>query len=159
MVIDCMVFSALGSLWYLDNGTSFYMTGDKEIFSDLENKYLQMHIEMGDNGWYSAIGIDTITFHRQLGKPFQLKYVMHVPGLRKNLVSIAMLEDGGYDVVFSEGKAFLRHKTTRKVKKFWICVKNLYKLDVDGCAPLMGKFCAGKSPLRTKAIPLALGWV
>ena len=38
---------------------------------------------------------------------FLLKYVMHVPGLKKNLVSVAMLEDRAYDVVFREGKAFL----------------------------------------------------
>ena len=48
-----------------------------------------------------------ITFERELGKPFMLKDVMHVPSLKKNLVSIAMLEDRGYDVVFSEGKTFL----------------------------------------------------
>jgi hypothetical protein len=27
---------------------------------------------------------------------------MHVPGLKKNLVSVAMLEDRGYDVVFND---------------------------------------------------------
>ena len=52
---------------------------------------------------------------------------MYVPSLKKNLVSVAMLEDRGYDVVFSEVKAFLHHVT------------NLYKLDVDGCETLMGK--------------------
>ena len=98
-----------------------------------------MHIEMGDEGQYNAIEIGTITFQRHSGKPFQLKDLMHVPGLKKNLVSVAMLEDRGYDVVFSEGKAFLRHKTIGKTKKIGIRVKNLYKLDVDGCAALMGK--------------------
>ena len=76
-----------------------------------------MHIEMGDDGRYSATGIGTITFERESGNPFFLKNVMHVPGLKKNLVSVAMLEDKGYDVVFSEGKAFLRHKTTVQTKK------------------------------------------
>ena len=41
---------------------------------------------------------------------------MHVPGLKNNLVSVAMLEDRGYDVVFSEGKEFLHHKATIQVK-------------------------------------------
>ena len=50
-----------------------------------------------------------------------------------------MLEDRGYDVVFNEGKAFLRHKATGKSKNIGIPVKNLYKIDVDGCATLMGK--------------------
>jgi hypothetical protein len=65
-------------------------------------------------------GIGTITFQRELGKPFQLKNVMHVPGLKKNLVSVAMLEDMGYDVVFSGGKSFLRHRATGQVKKIGI---------------------------------------
>ena len=119
-LITCMVSSALGSGWYLDSGASFHMTGEKEIFSDLEEKDLHMHIEMGENGWYNATRIGTITFQRELGKPFQLKDVMHVPGLKKNLVSVAMLEDRGYDVVFSDGKAFLRHKTIGQTKRIGI---------------------------------------
>ena len=84
------------------------MTGDTELFSDLEEKDLQMHIEMGDDGRYSVTNIRSITFERDSGKPFLLKDVMHVPGLKKNLVSVAMLEDRGYDVVFNEGKYFLQ---------------------------------------------------
>jgi hypothetical protein len=102
-----MDLSALGSMWYLDSGASFHMTGDKEFFSDLEERDLKMHIKMGDDGRYSEIGIGTITFQRDSSKPFQLKNVMHVPGLKKNLVSVAILEDRGYDVVFSGGKYFL----------------------------------------------------
>jgi hypothetical protein len=102
-----MASSASGLVWYLDSGASFHMTGDKESFIDLEEKDLRMHIEMGDDGRYNATGIGTITFHRESGKPFQLKNVMHVPGLKKNSVSVAMLEDRGYDVVFNSGKAYL----------------------------------------------------
>ena len=40
---------------------------------------------------------------------------MHVPGLKKNLISVAMLEDKGYDVVFSEGKAFLHSKAIGEI--------------------------------------------
>ena len=37
-LIACMVSSALGSMWYLDSGASFHMTGDNEFFSDLRRK-------------------------------------------------------------------------------------------------------------------------
>ena len=83
-------------------------------------KVLQLHVELGDNERYSATDIGTITFQRVSGKLFHLKYVMHVLGLKKNLISIKMLEDRGYDVVFSDGKAFLRHKTTGWAKRIWI---------------------------------------
>ena len=49
-----------------------------------------------------------------------LKDVMHVLGLKKNLVSVAMLEDTGYDVAFSEGKAFLQHKTMGQTKNIGV---------------------------------------
>ena len=110
----------MGLVWYLDSGASFHMTGDKEIFSDLEEKDLQMYIEMSDAGQYSAIEIGTITFKRDSSKPFLLKDVMHVLGLKKNLVSVAMLEEKGYDVVFNNGKAFLRHKKMCQTKRIGI---------------------------------------
>jgi hypothetical protein len=138
-LIACMASSASGWMWYLDSVASFHMMGHKESFIDLEEKDLKMHIEMGDDERYNAIGIGTITFHRESGKPFQLKNVMHVPGLKKNLVSVAMLEDRGYDVVFSSGKSYLRHKSMGQVKKIGIQVKNLYMLEVDGGSAMIGK--------------------
>ena len=64
---------------------------------------------------------------------------MHVLVLKKNLVSVTILEDRGYDIVFNDGKAFLQHKTMGQNKRIGIQAKNLYKLDVDGCAAMMGK--------------------
>lgn len=47
---------------------------------------------------------------------------MHVPRLTKNLVYVSMLEDRGYDVIFSKGKAFLRNIAIGQVKKIGIQV-------------------------------------
>ena len=129
----------MGSVCFLDIGVSFHMTGDRDLFSDLDEKDLGVHIEMGDDGRYSATGISTISFERESGKPFVLKEVMHVPGLKKNLISVAMLEDKGYDVVFNEGKAFLRSKTIGETQKIGVRVKNLYQLHVDGCETMACK--------------------
>ena len=41
---------------------------------------------------------------------------MYVPGLKKNLVFVVVLEDKGYGVVFSKGKAYLKHVATGKVE-------------------------------------------
>ena len=53
-----------------------------------------------------------------------------------------MLEDKGYDVVFSEGKVFLQHKAIGQVKKVGVREKNLYILEVYGIStklPTVGK--------------------
>ena len=94
---------------------------------------------MGDDGRYRDTRIGTVTFQSDSSNPFILKYFMHVSGLKNNLVSFVVLDDLGYDVVFSEGKVFLCNKSMGKVEKIGVRVKNLYKIDVDGCATLSSK--------------------
>lgn len=115
------------------------MIGEKWLFSDLEEKDIHMHIKMGDDKRYSAIELGTITFQREQVAPLTLRDVMCVPELKQNLVSVTMLEDIGYDVVFRKGKAFLRHIDTGQVKKIRIRVKNLFKLEVEDCTTLSMK--------------------
>ena len=38
-MITCFVSSAMGSLWFLYSGASFHMNEDKDLFSDLDEKY------------------------------------------------------------------------------------------------------------------------
>eukprot|EP00253_Pinus_taeda_P008777 PITA_08777 len=98
-------------------GSSKESDGGKNLFSTLEEKDLQIRIEMGDDGKYRVLG----------------------EGLKNNIVSIAMIEDKGYDVVFSLGKVFLKHINTGQTKKIGIRVKKLYKLQVDDCDALISK--------------------
>ena len=97
----CMVSSMVRSGWFLDSGSYFHMTDDKSLFSTLEAKDLQILIVMGNNEKYSVSGVGTVIFQREHGAHLTLTDVKYVPGLKRNLVSIAMLEDRGYDVVFS----------------------------------------------------------
>ena len=67
------------------------MSRDKNLFRALEEKDLQMQIEMGDDGNYCVLGEGMVVFQREHGAPLTLTNVKYVPGLKKNLVSIAML--------------------------------------------------------------------
>ena len=112
-----------------------------------------MHIEIGDYKRYSVSGVGTVTFQREHGAPLTLTYVMYVPGLKKNLISVTMLEDKGYDVVFSKGKVFLRHITMRQVKQISSRVKNLYALEVqDACKALSSKATDGDLVVEREGI-------
>lgn len=88
-----------------------------------------MHIEIGDDERYGVTEIGTVTFQRESDSPLRLKDVMFFLGLKKNLIFV-VLEDHGYDVIFSKGKTFLRHIAMEYVKQIEVRVKNLYKLDV-----------------------------
>eukprot|EP00253_Pinus_taeda_P004565 PITA_04565 len=130
----CMVSSMVASGWFLDSGASFHMTGDKSLFNTLEEKDLQILIAMGNDEKYSVSSVGIVIFQREHGSRLTLNDVKYVPGLKRNLVLITMLEDRGYDVVFSKGKVSLRHIITRQVKQIGSRVKNLYVLeDMLGC--------------------------
>jgi len=103
----------MGSVWYLDSSASFHIIGCRELFSDLEEKYFQMHIKLGDEKRYKVARTCTTTFERESVSPLRLKDVMFVPSLKKNRIFVAVLEDHRYDVIFSKGKAFLRHIAMR----------------------------------------------
>ena len=60
-------------------------------------------------------------------------------GLKKNLIFVAILEEHGYDLIFSKGKAFVRHIATGQVKHIRVHVKNLYKPHVEDCVALSTK--------------------
>ena len=116
------------------------MTGNRDIFSELEEKDLHQNIDFGDEGRYNATVIGTVTFQREYRSPLRLADVLYVPGLRKNLVSIVVLKDYGYDVMFRKGKVFLRHIATGRVKQIGVSVKNLHALEVeDACKALRSK--------------------
>eukprot|EP00253_Pinus_taeda_P009781 PITA_09781 len=100
------------------------MTSDKNLFNTLEEKDLKMHIEMGDDGKYSVSRVGIVAFQREHGVPITLKDVKYVYGIKKNLVSVTMLEDKGYDVVFSKRKVLLRHIATGQTKRIGIQKKD-----------------------------------
>jgi len=152
----CMVSSMVGSGWFLGSGASFHMTSDKILFSTLEEKDLQILIAMGNDEKYSVSGVGTVIFQREHGAHLTLTDVKYVLGLKRNLVSIAMLEDRGYGVVFIKGKVFLRHIITRQVKQIGSRFKNLYALEVqDACKALSSEAIDGDLVVeRERILPL-----
>jgi len=107
-LITCMAMTMMGSVWHLEGVSLFHMTGNTDFFTDLEEKDLEVHIEMGYHGRYNTTTVHAVTFKREMGSPISLKEVMSFLGLKKNLVSVVVLEDLGYNVNFNKGKDFLR---------------------------------------------------
>ena len=62
LLSTCMVSSMMGCVWYMDSGASFHMSGDKNLFSTLEEKDLQMRIDMGDDGKYCVSSEGIVVF-------------------------------------------------------------------------------------------------
>ena len=62
-----------------------------------------MEVVLGDDRVVRAIGVGALTFQRKSKPPLKVSDVLYVPGMRKNLISVSTLEDGGYEILFSGG--------------------------------------------------------
>lgn len=62
-----------------------------------------MEIILGENATYPVKGIGTVTLHLNQGQTLHLQEVLYVPDLKKNLVSIFVIEDKGFKVAFIDG--------------------------------------------------------
>ena len=64
-------------------------------------------MELGDNGTYAIEGIGSTSLKLESGWSLHLEEVLYVPGLKKNLLSVGVLEEKGYSVAFTRGKAIM----------------------------------------------------
>ena len=87
------------------------MTGAREMFSDISQEETDVEVVLGDDSTFRAIGCGTITFQRESMSPMVLRDVLYVPGLKKKLVSVSMIEDRGLGVSFLDGHVHVFSKT------------------------------------------------
>ena len=71
----------------------FSLTGFKDSFSNVQKRF-HTKVELGDNGTYAIEGIGSTSL--KSGWSLHLEEVLYVPGLKKNLLFIGVLEDKGY---------------------------------------------------------------
>jgi hypothetical protein len=70
-------------------------------------KYLWIHLELGDDSKYVVKGERTILFHLELGGLLETWDVLYVPRLKKNMLSILVMEDMGFVFIFHKGKVLI----------------------------------------------------
>ena len=105
--------ASASSTWYIDSGASSHMTCAREMFPELSQTETDVEVVLGDDSAVRAVGRGTITFQRESMSPMVLRDVLYVPGLKKKLVSVSMIEDQGLGVSFLNGHVHMFPKTTR----------------------------------------------
>jgi hypothetical protein len=107
------------------------MIGYREHLTDLVEKESHLHVVLGDNARYTVKGVGTSSFQLDSNIPLQLSEVLYVPGMKRNLVFVSVLEDKGYKVTFSEGKILAWHKNSHMdyVRVIGVRENSLYRLN------------------------------
>ena len=76
------------------------MSGVRECFSELNERGVDVEVELGDDRIVRAVGRGTIAFQREPCPPLRFRDVYYVLGLKKNLISVSTIEDRGFEVRF-----------------------------------------------------------
>jgi hypothetical protein len=95
------------SAWYLDSGTSHHMIDARELFNSLLEEDSKLHIQLGNIAKYQVNGQGKMQFQLELGGSFDAQEVLYVLGLKKNLLSILVMEDKGYEVNLQRVQVFI----------------------------------------------------
>ena len=121
---ECL--AVIHNRWYLDNGCSRHMTGDKTKFCLLtESEGGQ--VTLGENSKGKIISSEKVS--KNLSSC--IDDVMLVEGLTYNLLSISQLCDKGHKVLFAT-KAWTIFQPNSEVVKFTgKRVNNMYMIDLD----------------------------
>ncbi|KAG5548448.1 hypothetical protein RHGRI_013957 [Rhododendron griersonianum] len=103
--------------WVMDSGCSFHMCSNKKYFYSYE-ACDESTVRMANNTVNKVVGMGSVRFRMADGRFVTLTGVRHIPGLRKNLISLGMLDAKGCSstsrdgvlVVFKNEKVVLRGK-------------------------------------------------
>ncbi|KAH9649116.1 hypothetical protein KPL70_025868 [Citrus sinensis] len=92
--------------WVLDSGCTFHMSPYKSYFTDYY-EYNGGRVMMGNNVVCKIMGIGNINLKLHDGTIRELKQVRYVPELKRNLISLGMLDQMGYSVRIESGELMI----------------------------------------------------
>lgn len=95
--------------WLVDSGAMNHFFGYKEVLSNLIDRESNLKMIIGDNYTHPVIGFGSVKLHLHVRESIFLHDVVHVQGLKKNLVSISTLEHKGMSFSFIKGKVVTWH--------------------------------------------------
>ncbi|KAG7559183.1 Integrase catalytic core [Arabidopsis thaliana x Arabidopsis arenosa] len=107
--------------WYLDNGASNHMTGDKRYFDKLDET-ITGKVRFGDDSRIDIKGKGTIAFTDTNGNSRIMNDVYFIPDLKSNIISLGQATESGCDIrlkgeyltmLDSEGKLLVKAERSK----------------------------------------------
>ena len=88
-------------MWYLDNGASNHMTGDRSYFTILDET-ITGKVKFGDDSRIDIKGKVSISFVFKNGVKKTMSNVYFIPALRSNIISLGQATEAGCEVSMKE---------------------------------------------------------
>ncbi|KAG5527251.1 hypothetical protein RHGRI_028223 [Rhododendron griersonianum] len=114
--------------WWFDSGATVHVCKDRSLFKTYE-KLDGQEAQMGNQDCAKVAGKGSAELNFTSGKTLTLLNVLHVPDMRKNLVSVDLVCKKGFRVVFESDKLILT-KNGMFVGKGYGC-NGMFKLSIN----------------------------
>lgn len=101
------------NIWYLDNGASNHMTGDKRYFSMI-NTLITGKVRFGDDSCIDIKGKGTISFIDMNGESRKMTDMYYILDLKSNIISLGQATKNGCDIQV-RGEQLTMHDKNRKL--------------------------------------------
>ena len=89
------------NVWYLDNGASNHMTGDRSYFTTLDET-ITGKVKFGDDSRIDIKGKGSINFIFKDGAKKRMSNVYYIPALRSNIISLGHATEAGCELRMKE---------------------------------------------------------
>lgn len=99
---DAMILSINSPIesWILDSGASFHSTPCREIMENyVSGDFGKVHL--ADDEALKIVGKGDVRLKLPNGTAWKLQGVRHIPGLKRNLISVGQLDEEGYCTTFT----------------------------------------------------------
>ncbi|PHU01485.1 hypothetical protein BC332_31272 [Capsicum chinense] len=114
--------------WWMDSGATRHVCANKELFSSFSPAHEEEMIYMANSATAKVEGTGKICLKMTSSKLLTLKNVLYVPELRRNLISISLLDKNGFKCVTVSEKIVIS-KGEMYVGKGYL-TEGLYKMNV-----------------------------
>ena len=117
-------------MWYLDNGASNHMTGDRRLFQELK-EVSQGTMRFGDGSTTKIGGRGWIMLQCQDGGQMRLDNILYVPKLKSNILSLGQFDEHGCRILMEGGFLTIYDQHGRLLVKVKKILSRLYLLKLN----------------------------
>ncbi|KAG7594885.1 Zinc finger CCHC-type [Arabidopsis thaliana x Arabidopsis arenosa] len=116
--------------WYLDNGASNHMTGNREWFYKIDER-ITGKVRFGDDSRIDIKGKGSILFMSKTGERKVLADVYYIPDLNSNIISLGQATEAGCDVRMKGDYLTLLDRDGKLLVKATRSRNRLYKVNLE----------------------------
>ena len=102
----CGYRGSLEGKWILDSGCTFHMCPFKTYFFDYHDLDREK-VMMGNNVVCKVIGMGNVSLRLHDGTIWELREVIYVPDLKRNLISLGLIDQNGFNIKFESGRLMI----------------------------------------------------